>query len=196
MWGPRAKKRGRLSSHRQPSRKTPRPTPTSSRFPSSDPSARKDPLSPPGSSAWLCGAAGLREKLRVTVTPGRGEEAANLDAPPLPARSLVDTRSATGLDPSDFVLPHCSAVNWRRGDAGVFSGVQRSAPFLCSPLILPFPSVGSEGCHTPVSKPGLARTRHERAKIQGDPTTVAHGGLTGQMHIPRFSKSSHSWLVN
>ena len=25
---------------------------------------------------------------------------------------------------------------------------------------------------------------------------VAHGGLTGQMHIPRFSKSSHSWLVN
>ena len=118
------------------------------------------------------------------------------DAPPLPARSLVDTRSATGLDPSHFALPHCSAVNGRRGDAGVFSGVQRSAPFLCSPLILPFPSVGSEGCHTPVSKPGLARTRHERAKIQGDPTTVAHGGLTGQMHIPRFSKSSHSWLVN
>lgn len=69
----------------QPSRKTPRPTPTSSRFPSSDPSASQDPLSPRGSSAWPCRAEGLREKLRLTVTPGRGEEGANLDAPPLPA---------------------------------------------------------------------------------------------------------------
>lgn len=69
----------------QPSRKTPRPTPTSSRVPSSDPSASQDPLSPRGSSAWPCRAEGLREKLRLTVTPGRGEEGANLDAPPLPA---------------------------------------------------------------------------------------------------------------
>ena len=61
------------------------PTPTSSRVPSSDPSASQDPLSPPGSSAWLCLTAGLREKMRVSVTPGLGEEGADLDAPPLPA---------------------------------------------------------------------------------------------------------------
>lgn len=113
-----------------------------------------------------------------------------MDTPPPPAGSMVDTICYRTYGPSHSVLQHCSAVNWQRGDPEVFSGVGRNAPFLYPFFILPFPSVGSEGCHTPVSKPGLARTRHEQAKIQGDPTRVVHGGLTGQMHIPGFSKSS------
>ena len=111
-----------------------------------------------------------------------------MDTPPPPAGSMVDTICYRTYGPSHSVLQHCSAVNWQRGDPEVFSGVGRNAPFLYPFFILPFPSVGSEGCHTPVSKPGLARTRHEQAKIQGDPTRVVHGGLTGQMHIPGFSK--------
>ena len=113
-----------------------------------------------------------------------------MDTPPPPPRSVVDTICYRTYGPSHSVLQHCSAVNWQRGDPEVFSGVRRNAPFLYPFFILPFPSVGSEGCHTPVSKPGLARTRHEQAKIQGDPTRVVHGGLTGQMHTPGFSKSS------
>lgn len=113
-----------------------------------------------------------------------------MDTPPRPwerGRPAICCRTY-GL--SHSVLQRCSAVNWQRGDPDVFSGVRRNAPFLYSFFILPFPSVGSEGCHTPVSKPGLARTRHEQAKIQGDPTRVVHGDFTGQMHIPGFSKSS------
>ncbi|XP_043305443.1 basic proline-rich protein-like [Cervus canadensis] len=117
----------------QPSRKTPRPTPTSSRFPSSDPSASQDPLSPRGSSAWPCRAEGLREKLRLTVTPGRGEEGANLDAPPLPASNGQHRPELPrpGVEPR-FAPPSAPP---RATPSATLSGLPRAPP-----LTLPRPA--------------------------------------------------------